>query len=299
MVCVFLPPPYSEHTPEIQNKCVYLLTHTCCLSEWTLRNYTLIWLITQLDLKTDLWSLQWFSKVTHYCPAWKLSVWFLVHNYLKINVFFFFSNLCLDFLVRLDGSRFAHHHPSLHIFSLQPTNQSAQVISCFCPFQRLVEHLNTWKQQGDKRGISIICTRINCSSQDFRSYSPFISSSVLFPLTCNHRFKAAIVPHKFSLLSLFDDPSLQSAWHHCAPSWDTNITALKFTSSNFARRKVKSTHFNATIKKCTICLTSFSDLQWNKPLQWGEGTVYPALFWAEEHRNPQSPRVLTLHSYQD
>lgn len=53
------------------------------------------------------------------------------------------SDLSFDFLVRLDGSWFAHHHPPPHILSLQSTNQSAQVISGLSPIKRLVEHLNT------------------------------------------------------------------------------------------------------------------------------------------------------------
>lgn len=56
---------------------------------------------------------------------------------------FVLSDLGLDFQVWLDGSWFAHHHPSPHILPLQPSDQSAQVISCLCPIQRLVEHLNT------------------------------------------------------------------------------------------------------------------------------------------------------------
>lgn len=58
------------------------------------------------------------------------------------------SDLSFDFLVRLDGTWFGHHHPSPHILSLQPTDQSAQVVSCLCPIQGLVEHLDTWTQQG-------------------------------------------------------------------------------------------------------------------------------------------------------
>lgn len=59
-------------------------------------------------------------------------------------------DLSFHFLVRHDGSGFAHHHPSPHVFPLQASDQSAQVISCLGPVQRLVEHLNTWT--GEKRG---------------------------------------------------------------------------------------------------------------------------------------------------
>lgn len=41
-----------------------------------------------------------------------------------------------------------------------------------------------------------------------------------------------------------------------------------------------------------------SYLGWNKPLQWAEGKVFPALFWAEERKNPQSPAAASLHSHQ-
>lgn len=40
----------------------------------------------------------------------------------------------------------------------------------------------------------------------------------------------------------------------------------------------------------------FSYLGLNKPLQWAEGKVFPALFWAEERKSPQSPAVSSLHS---
>ena len=56
---------------------------------------------------------------------------------------FVLPDLSLDFLVRQDGSWFAHHHPSPHILPLQASDQSAQVVSCLSPVQRLVEHLDT------------------------------------------------------------------------------------------------------------------------------------------------------------
>ena len=61
------------------------------------------------------------------------------------------SDLGLDFLVRLDGSRFAHHHPSPDVLPLQPSDQSAHVVSGLCPIQRLVEHLDTWAEQGGQQ----------------------------------------------------------------------------------------------------------------------------------------------------
>lgn len=57
------------------------------------------------------------------------------------------SHLSSDFLVRHDAPWLAHHHPSPYVLPLQASDQSAQVISCLCPVQRLVEHLNTCTQE--------------------------------------------------------------------------------------------------------------------------------------------------------
>lgn len=201
-----------------------------------------------------------------------------------------FPNLCLDFLVSLDGSGFWHHKASLHIIFPHSTKQNAHVISCFCPVQRLAEHLNTWKQKKEILNFVQACS--------LKPNHDGIHTLCAFLLTSNNSHDVAIKPHKFNVVSHVDDPLQQPACHHCAPSLETKITVLKCTSWHCVCRKVESTH----LKKLSISLKLFcflTDQQYQKHLQWEEGTVYPLPSRAEEHGNPEHSWVAALHSHQD
>lgn len=125
--------------------------------------------------------------------------------------------------------------------------------------------------------------------------SCFGSCALLFlSLTCNHWLEAAIVAHKLGVVSFLDDAPLHSAWHHRAPAWERYLITLQFKASDLL-------HFSLMQDKmCAGCISGlfFSYLGWNKPLRWAEGKVFPALFWAEEHKNPQPPAISSLHSHQ-
>lgn len=110
--CVCLPPPYSEYTPVTQRVTLLSLLRHLAALLVCLQNCSLL-----------------IMSISELLP-----------------------DLSLDFLVRHDGSWFAHHHPPSHILPLQASDQSAQIVSCLCPVQRLVEHLNTWAQRDGHQG---------------------------------------------------------------------------------------------------------------------------------------------------
>lgn len=100
---------------------------------------------------------------------------------------FVLSDLGLDSLVRHDGSWFAHHHPSPNILSLQSTDQSAQVISCFCPIQRFMEHLNTWGKTGrTARWNSCVYTNTHTVLHNFEHIRIRLVFSSIFRAVTHH-----------------------------------------------------------------------------------------------------------------
>lgn len=51
-------------------------------------------------------------------------------------------HLCLHLLVGLDGTWFGHDQATSQVLPLQASNQGPEIITCLCPLQALVEHLN-------------------------------------------------------------------------------------------------------------------------------------------------------------
>lgn len=51
-------------------------------------------------------------------------------------------HLCLHLLMRLDGPWLGHDQATPQVLSLQASDQGSKVVTCLCPLQTLVEHLN-------------------------------------------------------------------------------------------------------------------------------------------------------------
>lgn len=181
------------------------------------------------------------------------------------------SDLGPDFPVRLDRSWLAHHHPSPHFLPLQASDQSAQVVSCLGPIQRLVEHLDAWAEQDEWWGGYSASKRAKAAPLSCHSPVTTDLKARLWPTN------SASSPFLIRPLSRVPVTTVPLPERHID---DPQINRKSLFTVGWA------------LRLCFLWCLPY--LGWSTPPRRAGGKASPALSWAEECRNPQRPAAGAL-----